>query len=45
MVKILELKTLDIHTFKTLFEGLKEIAGEINFIFNENGLKIKKIRS
>jgi proliferating cell nuclear antigen PCNA len=43
MVKILELKTLDIHTFKILFEGLKEIAGEINFIFDRNGLRIKKI--
>ena len=43
MVKILELKTCDIHTFKTLFEGLKEIAGEINFLFDKDGLKIKKI--
>ena len=37
---ILELKTFQATTFKQVIDALKEILMDVNFEFDENGLKI-----
>lgn len=42
-MKVLEFKTINIHTFKTLIEGLKELTGNISFVFTKKGIMVKKL--